>query len=460
VAPRAEGAAAVAALLSRRWEYDAVGRPRRIEDARWGATEYVCDKTHNLVRAQRGRLDEVFEYDPAGGLVRAFQGLQTAGERWSVRQGDVLVRTKDALYEYEACGRRTKKVELANGKPTERATEYVWDCRDRLREVRLPGGDVVRYFYDAFGRRTRKVVFPAPKEPGEPAPPSRVTRFLWQGDVLAVELDTERGGRAFVYEPGTFRPLLQLEQGEVFLYVLDQVGTPRELLDAQGRVAWAAAYKAWGQVAHVQRDPRAARARPVESPFRLLGQYADGETGLHCTRFRFWDPEVGRWCSPDPLGLLGGVRLFAFDGCPTTDVDPWGLDTEKAKSGKKVEEKGEVFYRTISQQDYDTLVATGRMPGTTETTISPTQSFSESYRGVLVEFKMKPGTLAALESIGVRDTSRLTATTYPNMPVGGKGWGATNARFKGEGQQINIGLGTGKALDMFNDNIVGIKRVR
>jgi RHS repeat-associated protein len=327
IAPRSEGAAAVAALLSRRWEYDAVSRPRRIEDARWEATDYVYDKTHNLVRAQCGRLDEAFEYDPAGGLVRAFQGLQAAGERWSVRQGDVLVRTKDAFYEYDACRRRTKKIELANGKPTERATEYVWDCRDRLREVRLPDGDVVRYFYDALGRRTRKVVFPVPKEPGEPAPPSRVTRFLWQGDVLAAELDTERGGRAFVYEPGTFRPLLQLEQGEVFLYVLDQVGTPRELLDTQGRVAWAAAYKAWGQVAEVQRDPKAVRARPVEAPFRLLGQYADEETGLHCTRFRYWDPEAVRWCSPDPLGLDGGTRLFAFDGIPTWDADPWGLDT-------------------------------------------------------------------------------------------------------------------------------------
>ena len=325
IAPRPEGVAAVAALLKRRWEYDEVGRPQRIEDARWGTTEYFYDKTHNLVRAQRGRLDEAFEYDPAGGLVRAFHGLRAAGERWSVRQGDVLVRTKEAFYEYDACGRRTKKVELANGRPTERVTEYVWDCRERLREVRLPSGDVVRYFYDAFGRRTRKVVFPPPKEPSAPAPPSRVTRFLWQGDVLAAELDTECGGRAFVHEPGTFRPLLQLEHGEAFLYVLDQLGTPLELLDAQGRVAWAAAYKAWGKIADVQRDSSATRALLVESPFRLLGQYADKETGLHWTRFRYWDPEIGRWCSSDPLGIHGGGHLFAFGGSPTRVVDPWGL---------------------------------------------------------------------------------------------------------------------------------------
>ncbi|WP_437840095.1 RHS repeat-associated core domain-containing protein [Sorangium sp. So ce1153] len=338
VPPQPEGAASIAALLRRRWEYDAVGRPLRIEDARWGTTEYSYDRTHNLVRAQRGRLDEEFEYDPAGALVRTFQGFASRGERWSMRQGDVLVRTEKAAYEIDTCGRRTRKVELANGKPTERVTEYVWDCRDRLREVRTPGGEVVRYFYDAFGRRTRKIVFPLrPAEPGAPAPPPRVVRFLWDGDVLAAELDTGRGARAFVHEPGTFRPILQIEQGEVFLYVLDQVGTPRELLDVQGRVAWAAAYRAWGRVAEVQPDPMAARARAVESPFRLLGQYADDETGLHWTRFRYWDPDVGRWCSPDPLGIEGGARLFAFDGSPTLLVDPFGLDTRPAHGAAQLD---------------------------------------------------------------------------------------------------------------------------
>ena len=63
----------------------------------------------------------------------------------------------------------------------------------------------------------------------------------------------------------------------------------------------------------------------MESPFRLLGQYADEETGLACTRFRYWDPDVGRWCSPDPLGIDGGGRLFGFAGSPTFRVDPWGL---------------------------------------------------------------------------------------------------------------------------------------
>jgi RHS repeat-associated protein len=65
----------------------------------------------------------------------------------------------------------------------------------------------------------------------------------------------------------------------------------------------------------------------VSSPFRLLGQYEDEETGLCSTRFRYFDPEVGRWCSPDPLGITGGRDLFGFDGSPTHETDPLGLST-------------------------------------------------------------------------------------------------------------------------------------
>src|SRR5262249_33296586 len=76
------------------------------------------------------------------------------------------------------------------------------------------------------------------------------------------------------------------------------------------------------------------RGRKASSPFRLLGQYADEETGLCYTRFRYFDPEVGRWCSPDPLGIAGGNNLLAFDGSPTAVVDPLGLATTGTPHGK------------------------------------------------------------------------------------------------------------------------------
>jgi hypothetical protein len=40
-----------------------------------------------------------------------------------------------------------------------------------------------------------------------------------------------------------------------------------------------------------------------------------------------------------------------------------------------------------------------------------------------------------------------------------KGWAASSAHFKGEGDQINIGLGCGSALGIFNDSITSFERI-
>ncbi|MDH0893365.1 RHS repeat-associated core domain-containing protein [Pseudomonas sp. GD03985] len=46
---------------------------------------------------------------------------------------------------------------------------------------------------------------------------------------------------------------------------------------------------------------------PVEQNIRFLGQYYDQETGLHYNRFRYYDPDCGRFVSQDPIGLQGGA---------------------------------------------------------------------------------------------------------------------------------------------------------
>ncbi|WP_435274561.1 RHS repeat-associated core domain-containing protein [Psychrobium sp. nBUS_13] len=58
---------------------------------------------------------------------------------------------------------------------------------------------------------------------------------------------------------------------------------------------------------------------------RFQGQYFDEETGLHYNRFRYYDPDVGRFVSQDPIGLLGGENSYVYGPNPTYWVDPLGL---------------------------------------------------------------------------------------------------------------------------------------
>ncbi|WP_437971129.1 DUF6531 domain-containing protein [Sorangium sp. So ce260] len=335
------GAAGAARLaVRRRYGYDAAGRLTSVSDGPDGqggsTTTYRYDRADQLLEAASSELREAFAYDPTGSLVGAVRGAGSPdlAQRWSLGPGNVLRAAGGARYLHDGRGRRIQRIEKGRAGGDE-VTLYGWDTKDRLREVVLPDGRRVRFTYDAFGRRVRKTVLsPWDRSSLEAAVEggasggARVEAsidFLWDGDVVCEERhrtkESERT-RMHVHKPGTFVPLLQVEAGKVFGVVVNQVGTPTELIDELGRVAWRARHGIWGDIVSVERDPHTL---PVESPFRLLGQIADHETGLCSTRFRYFDAARGRWLSPDPINIEGGLNLMAFDGAPTEVADPWGL---------------------------------------------------------------------------------------------------------------------------------------
>lgn len=97
------------------------------------------------------------------------------------------------------------------------------------------------------------------------------------------------------------------------------IGTPTDLVDAQGRLLGKLQRTTFGEA-------WPAPGSKETTQFRAPGQYADPETGLHYNRFRYYDPEVGRYISPDPIGYRGGLNLFAYGPNPIGWQDRYGLD--------------------------------------------------------------------------------------------------------------------------------------
>ncbi len=62
-----------------------------------------------------------------------------------------------------------------------------------------------------------------------------------------------------------------------------------------------------------------------QQPLRYAGQYQDDESGLHYNLFRYYEPEVGRFTTQDPIGLEGGLNLYAYGPNPLSWIDPFGL---------------------------------------------------------------------------------------------------------------------------------------
>jgi RHS repeat-associated protein len=82
---------------------------------------------------------------------------------------------------------------------------------------------------------------------------------------------------------------------------------------------WSAKYRAYGNLA-------ALDVSEIDNPLRFQGQYFDAETGLHYNRHRYYNPSNGRFLTPDPIKLVGGLNNYQYVNNPTGWIDPLGLN--------------------------------------------------------------------------------------------------------------------------------------
>lgn len=111
------------------------------------------------------------------------------------------------------------------------------------------------------------------------------------------------------------------EWGEV---TASRLGAPVSVRDRLGLERWSAVYDPFGGKLKTEALNEADRRWAVS--LRLPGQYEDPVTGFYQNGFRTYLPEAGRYLTPDPAGLRGGLNPFVYVGSdPLNAVDPWGL---------------------------------------------------------------------------------------------------------------------------------------
>ncbi|WP_138762728.1 RNase A-like domain-containing protein [Pseudomonas lactis] len=293
-------------LYQRQYDYDKAGNLTRLLDTRKGEHRYHYDPLARLTRADHSQdIQERFGHNPAGNLLMQDRpGPDIVAANRLMIQGD-------RHYDYDAFGNLIRE---RRGKGQQLITEYRYDCQHRLIGITQPNGQTASYRYDPFGRRISKTV------------DGKTTEFFWQGDKLIAEHHAERH-RSYLYEPDSFRPLALLEgfgpkETKPYHYQLDHLGTPQELTSPEGEIVWSAHYRAYGQIARLD-------VGKIDNPLRFQGQYFDAESGLHYNRHRYYNPDIGRYLTPDPVKLASGINGYRYVPNPTGWVDPLGLSCKK-----------------------------------------------------------------------------------------------------------------------------------
>ena len=245
---------------------------------------------------------------------------------------ECVTQAGDSRYEYDACGRVIKRTEHKRGfRPQE--WRYRWDDFDRLREVRTPDGEVWQYSYDAFGRRTAKrcVIRAVWKQQSHAI--SEV-RYQWQGMALSASEKRYADGSPALREQWHYRGGFELlakesraandETSQFYPTVSGPDGAPQEMYSANGRKVWTRQRSLWGLPAN---DSPQKEHESCDVGFK--GQWQDGESGLWYNYHRYYDAGTGQYFSQDPIGLKGGLNLYAYAPNPLSWIDPLGLSGDK-----------------------------------------------------------------------------------------------------------------------------------
>jgi RHS repeat-associated protein len=242
-----------------------------------------------------GNVTSITNQDPPGGQALEFPATYTYQQgtnRLTRIEGTSLID-----YGYDSNGNIT----------TENTWTYVYDLSNQLIRVLSGGNQVAEYTFNGAGQRIKKVTGGA----------TRIIHYDLWGHIIA---ETNQSGQMlaeYVYLGD--RLLAMIRPGEsVYYFHNDHLGTPQVLTDAAGSIAWKAAYTPFGEAV--------PSIQTVDNPFRFAGQYYDQETGLHYNYFRYYNPQTGRYITPDPIGLEGGINLFSYvAGNPVNAIDRYGL---------------------------------------------------------------------------------------------------------------------------------------
>ncbi|WP_434696280.1 PAAR/RHS domain-containing protein [Pseudomonas sp. Z1-14] len=260
---------------------------------------------------------ETFAYDAAANL------LDGPAPGAGLVVHNKLLTYQDKRYRYDAFGRLIEKRSATRG-----LQRFAYDAESRLIEVRNDNGSVVRMTYDPLGRRIEKA------EHDSHGYPLGETRFTWDGLRLLQEHRHQQTS-LYLYEDDGYEPLARVDGSgplqKIRYYHNDLNGLPEQLTEADGHSVWQATYRVWGNTLEEVREPYYIE----EQNLRFQGQYLDRETGLHFNTFRFYDPDIGRFTTPDPIGWLGGLNLYQYAPNPLTWIDPWGWACRSAVSGNK-----------------------------------------------------------------------------------------------------------------------------
>ena len=301
--------------------YDKIGR---IEGIITKATSYENEADFsydelNQLTNETGLFENSYSYDSHNNR------LSKNEDRYTVNDLNELIDTTKNQYEYDKNGRPYVK------RSENDETLFSYDALDRLIKVEIPNKHIIYFSYDAFHRRTKKRVFKHIQAYFTDKWETTQETYIYDDQNEIGSLDEENNIK-------TFRILADTTNAEIgsaisfeindkiYAPIYDFQGNVVSLHDLDQKNIESYSYSAFGEK-KIYSNNQEIEISYINNPWQYLSKRLDEETNLVFFGRRYYDPEIGRWLTPDPKGFENGLNLYAYVlNDPLIKLDLYGLE--------------------------------------------------------------------------------------------------------------------------------------
>ncbi len=338
------------------FSYDPLGRPLSVinyspSKAVLSEYDYTYDAEGNplTMKAPNGNYTYAYDIDsqltsattPNGTVQYTFDA---AGNRTQVTtNGAVATYEPNNLNEYQVANNVAYQYDADGNLISGNGWTYTYDDENHMLSM-SNGSNTWTFQYDGLGNRvlathngvtTRYLIDPA-----------------GYGNLVA-ELNSSGQANAHYVYGLDLTSTVQASGTSYYNY--DGTGNTVQLTSSTGAVVNSYSYLPFGE--------QTVQSASVTNPFTFAGELGarDEGTGLYFMRNRWYNPALGRFQQPDPVGIAGGENLYTYAlNNPLTSLDPLGLkDDYTAFSIGMIAQVGV----TVNNHNGDTFISVGVATG-------------------------------------------------------------------------------------------------
>ncbi|NGX56370.1 MAG: tRNA3(Ser)-specific nuclease WapA [Candidatus Anoxychlamydiales bacterium] len=292
-------------------KYDVISKITNID---WTGLEnstntYDYDDLNQLL-LEKGDFDNNYKFDSNNNRLIKNQ------DEYIVNNLNEIVKTNDYLFIYDLNGNPIIK------KESDKEIKYFYDSLDRLIRIEKDNEFISDYKYDAFHRRISKQV-----TYNSFLNKNYLRYFLYNDQNEIGSLDES-------YTLKEFRVLSDFDNAEISSSISFELNGSvyAPIHDISGNVTTliynSSLYEHYRYSAFGERKVITSWGSylSTNNPWQFSSKRKDEESNLIYFGRRYYDPELGRWLTCDPLGFVDGMNLYAYVfNDPLNNEDLYGL---------------------------------------------------------------------------------------------------------------------------------------